>query len=226
MKLNHIKAIGFDWDGTLVDSMKIKSEAFADSVVGFYPNLINHKNKIADIYISSRGNPRSYQLGLIQKKYNLSQLDKEDFKRWSAVFNSLYIDKKIPLFSDAEKTLDQLKNRGYKLFLCSSVPQVFLDKTLQLYSIRSYFQYILGLSHDGKFRKGPPHLAYITKEMKVPQSEIAFIGDSGDDVKGAKEAGCFSIGKIDRRNLNAKREIEESRPNLTIEKLEELLVYF
>ncbi|MDP3998095.1 MAG: HAD family hydrolase [bacterium] len=226
VELPVIKVIGFDWDGTLVDSMVVKSKAFTDAVVKFYPQIVNHKSGIAITYIRSRGNPRVYQLGLIQEKFNLAPLRKKTFEEWSALFTSFYIDMEIPLFADTEKTLDQLRKRGYKLFLCSSVPQAYLDKTLQHYPIRSYFEYILGLSAGGKFRKGLPHLTYISKKLNTPLEKIAFVGDAGDDVKGANEAGCFSVGKMDGRSPTAKDEIERSDPKLTINSLEEILGYF
>lgn len=113
------------------------------------------------------------------------------------------------------------------MFLSSAVPQADLDKTIKLYpGVRDYCEDVLGTRDDGKFRKGLPHLTYISGKLKVPFSEIAFIGDGADDVKGANEAGCFSIGLIDTRSPMAKEEIERSNPKLVIKNLKDLLDYF
>lgn len=226
MEISKIEAIGFDWDGTLVDSIGVKSQSFAELVIVFYPVLAGKQDKIMAMYIATKGSTRAYQLELVQKKYNLKKLSTEETKKWSDLFTSLYIDKKPPLFNDTIKVLDKLKVRGYKLFLSSSVPQEYLDRTLELYPLENYFEVVLGLGGDGKFRKGIPHFTHVSKTIRVPLDKIAFIGDARDDILGAKEAGCFSIGKLDSRIPNSKQEIQENSPNLIINNLEELLIYF
>lgn len=226
MDIQKIKTIGFDWDGTLIDSMKVKSQSFAESVIRFYPDLGKKREKIKELYLATRGNPRIYQLAQIQEKYHLNPLSKTELQKWSDLFTSLYINEKIPLFDDALRVLDELKNRGYKLFLCSSVPQKDLDKTLKLYPVENYFEFILGTRDDGRFKKGIPHLTYISENMEIPLDKIAFVGDGPDDVKGANEADCFSIGKTDSKIPDSKEEIQKSNPKLIIGNLEELLNHF
>ena len=63
-----IEAIGFDWDGTLVDSMSVKAQSFAEAVIKFYPSLKDKREEIETLYFATRGNPRTYQLALVQKK--------------------------------------------------------------------------------------------------------------------------------------------------------------
>jgi len=226
MNIPKIEAIGFDWDGTLVDSMSVKSQSFAESIIAFYPKLGGHRRKIEKLYHATRGNPRTYQLALVQKRYNLNQLSREKTQRWSDLFTSLYIDKKLPLFEDTIQVLDELKNRDYKLFLCSSVPQDDLERTLKMYPLENYFELTLGTRDNGKFKKGVPHLTYISKTISVPLDKIAFVGDGPDDVEGANEAGCFSIGKTNPKIPNSREEIQKNNPKLIIENLEELLTYF
>lgn len=222
-----IKVIGFDWDGTLVDSMAVKAESFADSVTQFYPQLNDRRGEIVSLYLQTRGNPRTFQLGLVQERFSLPTLDELQMKEWSDIFTLSYLTKTLPLFEDAAKTLEELKMRGYRLFLSSSVPQEDLDKTMELYpEVRDCFEDVLGTRDGEEFKKGRPHLSYISEKLHIPMSEIAFVGDAGDDVSGANEAGCFSIGKIDSRSPTAKDEIESSGPKLTVRSLGELLGYF
>lgn len=138
----------------------------------------------------------------------------------------MYIDKKLPLFDDTLKVLEELKKRGYKLVLCSSVPQDHLDKTMTLYPVKDYFEFILGTKDNGKFKKGVPHLTYVSKHLNIPLGKIAFVGDGYPDVIGANEAGCFSIGKSDSRIQGSEERLKENNPKLLINKLEDLLSYF
>ncbi|MFB6182174.1 MAG: HAD family hydrolase, partial [Candidatus Magasanikbacteria bacterium] len=209
----HIKAIGFDWDGTLVDSMIVKSQAFASAVIEFHPDLKNKDNEIKQIYLATRGNPRFDQLSWIEEYYDKEHLDQQEQQDWSDTFTGNYIDLNLPLFENTISTLGYLKDQGYRLFLASSVPQGDLDDTLenyeQLQPLDNYFTHILGtrevgedsnLPTDGKlFKKGVPHLTFISQELEVQTEEIAFVGDGPDDVKGANEAGAYSVGKADPR---------------------------
>lgn len=227
MQQEKIRVIGFDWDGTLVDSMAVKAEGFADSVIQFYPQLNDVHEEITELYLQTRGNPRTLQLNLVQNRYVLPELDKVGMEKWSDIFTASYLSKTLPLFEDATMALEELKRRGYRLFLSSSVPQADLDKTMEVYpGVKDYFEDVLGTKDEGKFRKGLPHLTYMSEKLQVPLSEIAFVGDAADDVRGANIAGCFSIGKIDSRSPTSREEIEESNPKLAIETLKDLLDYF
>lgn len=226
VKIPRIEAIGFDWDGTLVDSMGVKSQSFSESVIKFYPSLKGMEKEIVGIYLATRGTLRTSQLALVQEKYRLNRLSAEKKQEWSDLFTSLYIGKKLPLFDNTTAVLDELKSRSYKLFLCSSVPQKDLDKTIKLYQLKDYFEVILGTRDNGEFKKGIPHLTYASKHIKTLLNRIAFVGDGADDIRGANEAGCFSIGVADPKISGSKEDISKNNPKLIIEKLDELLSYF
>jgi len=225
MKNKSIDAVGFDWDGTLVDSMKVKSECFAESIIKFYPKAKDARSEIEKLFMDSRGIPRVQQLALAQKKYFLPELASEKLQKWSDYFTSLYSKKKLPLFESARGVLYSLKSRGYKLFLSSSVPQGDLEKSVKSYEIDHFFEIILGTKDQGKFRKGKPHFSYVSKQMKIPLNRMAFMGDGADDVRYAKESGCFSIGIADPRMPNSRQEIEKAEPDVLIERLDKALTY-
>lgn len=196
--MEKIEVIGFDWDGTLVDSMPLKAEAFADSVHEFYPETEGNHDEIKNIYLRTRGNPRTYQLELVQEEYGLNPLSEEDLQGWSDEFTSNYIDEDVPLFSETNKVLDELNKAGYTLYLSSSVPQDDLDETMERYDVEKYFVEVLG-TQEGGFRKGPAHIKHICDKYGVEPEQIAFVGDSPDDVEGANEAGSYSVGIADGR---------------------------
>jgi beta-phosphoglucomutase-like phosphatase (HAD superfamily) len=56
-----IKIIGFDWDGTIVDSMRVKAESFAESVIESYPLMREKRKEIEKIYFETRGTLRIEQ---------------------------------------------------------------------------------------------------------------------------------------------------------------------
>lgn len=226
MKIPEINAMGFDCDGTIVDNMLTKAEAFAESVIEFYPDMENNNESIKKIFLCTRGIPRTEQLAEVQKKYGLKSLPNIEYQKWSELYTSKFIDKKAPLFEDTIRILEELEKRGYLLFVSSGVPQKVLEKTLKPYCLEKYFKYVLGVSDDGKFKKGLPHLTYVSKNSGIPLENIAFVGDGEADVKGANEAGCFSVGIIDSRFSGSEKEIMDAKPKIAIRRLSEVLDYF
>jgi phosphoglycolate phosphatase-like HAD superfamily hydrolase len=226
MHKRNVDVIGFDWDGTLVDSMKVKSECFAEAVIRFYPKVKDARREIEKMFMDSRGTPRVQQLSLVQKKYGLDELSSTKTRNWSDAFTSLYIKKKLPLFEHTIGVLYNLKSRDYRLFLSSSVPQDDLENTLKAYPLQDFFEVILGSKDNGKFRKGLPHFSYVSQKIGIPLERMAFVGDGADDVKFANEAGCFSVGIADPRVPNSRADLEKSDAKVIIERLDEVLTYF
>jgi phosphoglycolate phosphatase-like HAD superfamily hydrolase len=191
MRTNHaktkdIKIIGFDWDGTIVDSMGAKAKSFANSIIELWPSLKNNRKKIEKIYFETRGTFRFNQLDLVDQIFHLTNLNFKKRKEWSDLFTATYLDKKMPLFNDSLATLGELRKRGYVLFLSSSVPHPDLVETLKLYPAKKYFKYILGTKRRRTFKKGLPHLKFISEKSKCPIAEMAFVGDGAPDVISAK----------------------------------------
>jgi phosphoglycolate phosphatase-like HAD superfamily hydrolase len=225
-----IHAIGFDWDGTLVDSMGVKAKCFAQSIIEAYPEVEKHRSEIESLFFANRGYPRLDQLRQVQERYGLAPFNNAKFGRWndqfwSDLFTALYVSEDMPLFPDAIVALERLHST-YPLFLSSSVPQADLDWTLESYPIRDYFQIVLGSRDDGKFRKGLPHFSHVSERLSIPLDRMAYVGDGPADVRYAKEAGCYAIGKIDVRNPLSRAELEGCQPDMLMERLEELLDRF
>ncbi|MFH1978719.1 MAG: hypothetical protein ABIJ92_05320 [Candidatus Aenigmatarchaeota archaeon] len=54
MKISEIVCIGFDWDGTLADSMIGKAKYFADSIIQIYSE-IEDKKRLNYLFIRTEG---------------------------------------------------------------------------------------------------------------------------------------------------------------------------
>lgn len=221
-----IRAIGFDWDGTLVDSLSAKGAAFAQSVTSFYPQVAGREGEIAQHYLQTRGNLRFQQLALLQNAWGLEPLSVLQTQAWSDQFTTLYSQMPPALFPETLLVLQTLRGRGHHLFLSSSVPQNHLDATLSKYpEIVSLLKMRLGTSEDRLFRKGKPHLEFVSGQLGLPLSEFAFVGDAVEDVLGAQAAGVLAVGVV--HNIpGARAELESIKPDLLVESLTELSEHF
>lgn len=225
--MTEIKMIGFDWDGTLVDSMiEVKSKAFAEAVIEYHPPLKGEKEGIRKIYLETRGTPREDQLRKVEKTFDVQPLTEDEVEEWSKAFTENYIDVVPPLFNDTVSTLRKLKKKGFDIYLSSSVPQKDLEATLEKYEglDQEMFEFILGTRDEApegyslekrslgenRFRKGPGHIRFVLNERGLSPENILFAGDGIEDVKGANNAGSTSVGIVDSRMPG---KVEESMRN-------------
>jgi len=101
-----------------------KSEAFA--IIEFHPELGDHEAELREIYLKTRGTPRFEQLRKVEDNFGADNLPQERLDEWSNTFTSNYIDIRPPLFEDSVSTIEELKTKGYTVYLSSSVPQTDL----------------------------------------------------------------------------------------------------
>lgn len=188
-----IRAIAFDWDGTLVDSMNIKAQAFGESLARAYSELAGKEHELEQMFTAAGGIPRKEHLKRVQEKFRLEPLSTTTEQAWSDEFTELYLAKPMPLFPDVVPVFQALKKRGYTIVISSSVPQGDLEKTVAQYpEITGQISLILGTQDNGKFRKGKPHVGYICQKFRLSEAEraaIVFVGDTPQDMEYAKEAG-------------------------------------
>lgn len=222
MPVGDIKVIGFDRDGTLIDNMMQKAEAFAEAVACFYPQLKSNSAEIKQFYLETRGISRFEQLNLVAEKYGMIPLSKEKREEWSMMFTDLYMKKHADfrLFEEVPDVLGRLKKR-YDLFLSTSATKEDVEKLEKKIKLSKFFKLMLG-SGQG-FEKGKKHFEYAADYFNVSLKGMAFIGDGPADVRMANEEGVFSIGIA--RNVNDKKLILAEKPNLLICNLRDLIKF-
>jgi len=73
---DYIRGVGFDWDGTLVDTMPDKAYSFAATLMQYYPELAHHQSqsKLAKLFLDNRGITRKEHLSVVCKEFHLNPL--------------------------------------------------------------------------------------------------------------------------------------------------------
>jgi phosphoglycolate phosphatase len=204
-----IKGIIFDFDGTLVDSNKIKVDTFYETtkdIIGaeFLLNKLLSSPKSGDRY--NIFNTLSIELNTVNTDpYMLSKeyTEKCEFKISHA-----------PEIYGATLTLQKLKNLDISTFISSATPEHTLKKIIKLRNWESLFDKIFGSP-----RSKLVHIQTILKENKFSKSEIIYVGDSEVDKNASSLVGCkfVGIGKDIKRFKSKPEFFFESLENLTLE---------
>ena len=102
------------------------------------------------------------------------------------------------IYAGIKEMLRTLKKKGMHLAVASSKPTVFVERILEHFKIRKYFEVVVGSELDGrrvnKDEVVQEALSQLFSGGLVERDKVYMIGDRKFDVEGAKAQGVESIG--------------------------------
>ena len=184
-----IKSIIFDFDGVILDSNKIKSNAFT--------KLFKDKNKnqenldmIIRYHKDNMGISRNKKIkfnyeNILKQKITNKEVDKIASDYSKLVFNKIIKTK----FISGSKYFLSKNFKRYLFFVSSGTPENELINICEKRKIDKYFTGIYG-SPDNKEK----HIKRIMKKNSLKENEVIFIGDALADYNAAAKNKIFFIG--------------------------------
>jgi HAD superfamily hydrolase (TIGR01549 family) len=183
-----LKLIILDFDGVIVESTDIKTEAFR-KLFSDYPKQVD---TIVEYHKKHAGVNRYEKFNHIYKNILRQSLDKEKMAELGRRFSALVVDeiKACPLVPGALEFLKKY-SKMVKLFIASSTPEEELMSLVKARDLQRYFKGIYGAPS----KKSEITLRVI-KEEGAKGKEVLFVGDSAADHAEAKKAGVHFIGRV------------------------------
>lgn len=203
-----IRAAIFDMDGVIIDSeplhLNIEEDIFKK--LGISITYEEHNTFI--------GTTSYYMWDKIRTNHNLTQsleelveLDRNTYLDF--LNNTLDLE---PIKGVKELITDLHKN-NIKLAVASSSPLNVIEKVLNLFHIRDYFDYIVTGDYVRKSKPEPDIFLYAAEKLDVDPKECVVIEDSHNGVLAAKKANMKCIGY---KNPNSGNQ-DLSKADLTID---------
>lgn len=105
------------------------------------------------------------------------------------------------IYPGIAEMLAALKASGKKLSIASSKPTRFVERILDYFDIRTYFDVIVGSNMDGTRSKKEEVVEEALRQMLPSEmtpaekkAAVAMVGDRRFDIEGAREHGITSVG--------------------------------
>lgn len=182
-----IKVIVFDFDGTLVDSNRLKYDAFFK----LFTDDPNHVRTIRKVLSAKKEQSRFIILEEILRQLGHKQADgiKNEVKELTDRYNDLVLTgaKTCSELPEAEDVLKSLTQQ-YRLYVSSTTPEDPLREIVQFRGWTHLFVDVFGYP-----RQKSETIQQIFKRENVENSEVLVVGDGETDRQSAVENSCYFV---------------------------------
>ena len=188
-----IRAIFFDFDGVIVESVDIKTRAFA--------KLFEHEGedivkKVISYHLNNAGVSRYEKFRHIYKEILKQFLSDKEFEMLCNKFASSVMDGviKAPYVKGAKEFLENYYTE-YKCFVVSATPQEEIEKIIQKRRIQHFFKAVYGTP-----TKKNDAVGTIFMKERIDPCNAVYVGDAMSDYLAAEENRVAFIARVTKDN--------------------------
>jgi phosphoglycolate phosphatase-like HAD superfamily hydrolase len=176
-----IKNIFFDFDGVLVESIDVKTQAFYKL---YEPYGIEIASKAMQHHIENGGMSRFEKFKLYHKQYLNVDLNENEIMNLSGQFSSIVVNAVIaaPEVSNAGHFLKKYHSR-FSFWIITGTPTDEIRYIVEKRNWSAYFKGIYGSPQKKDF-----WTEFIIKENGLNRKEIIFLGDALADFNAAQKS--------------------------------------
>jgi phosphoglycolate phosphatase len=209
------KAIVFDWDGTLMDSISKIVESMQTSAeqLGLpVPDYDQAKNVIGISLLPA-----------LQQLFNIEddKVAMELFHTYKKHFKD-HAQISSPLFNGAVALLEKLKQRGYILAVATGKARQGLEHNWQHSNTEHYFS-ASRTADDAQSKPSPDMLQQILSQLNLSAEQVLMVGDTTYDMAMAEAINMDRIGVS--FGVHSADSLQKHKPLAVIDTLDELLLH-
>jgi pyrophosphatase PpaX len=176
-----LRAVLFDWDGTLVDS--------AEASFRCYERLFSSYGIAFD-----RARFESTYSPNWHLTYEALGLPRERWTEADARWLGHYSTEQTRLLAGAREALERLRARGLALAVVTSGDRTRVSAELERLGVGGLFDALTCADDTVRRKPHPDPLLLGLRRLGVPTEQAAYVGDSPEDVEMARAAGVYAIG--------------------------------
>jgi phosphoglycolate phosphatase-like HAD superfamily hydrolase len=203
-RIDLLRAVVFDFDGVILESANIKTDAFV-AMFAKYPDQLA---EIRQYHLANMGISRYVKFEYIQKVILGLPYTEQDRQRLGAEFERFTHEKIItcPQVPGAGELLQKLHDRALRI-VASGTPQTELNQIVAERGMDGWFDEVWGTP-----RTKPEILREVMTRHALDPHEVLMVGDGMSDYQAASEAGTRFLA----------RETDDVFAGIAVEKVRDL----
>ena len=197
--MRHCKAIAFDFDGTLVESIEMKTEAFRE----LFSERPEKWEEIREYHLTNEGISREIKIPYIYREILNTELSPKRNQYLVNEYSVLVYEKMLsePFVKGAYELITTGKGVR-KQFIASGTPQSELRRIFETRDLSKFFDGVYG-SPESKVEI----VKYFSEKMNIPADEMLFVGDAQSDYDAAISLGMDFVWR--KREFEPKKIIAD-----------------
>jgi HAD superfamily hydrolase (TIGR01509 family) len=204
-----VRAVLFDWDGTLLDSYDADARAYLDV---FHELGVGWTRRELDRHYSPNGH----------RVYKAARIPRAMWRQADRMWLKAYEGEAPRLLRDVRNVLRRLAKK-HALGLVTSGSRSRVRRQVRAFELAPLFAACVCAEDAPKRKPHPAALRIAMKRMRVKPRECVYIGDSAEDIEMAQRARVHAVGVLGP--FPTAKRVRAARPEAILRSIRELPRY-
>ena len=206
------RALLFDLDGTLADSVALLLAAFHHTFATHRPDATPPDGE----WIAGIGTPLITQM----RHFVPSEEEAQQMILTYRAFQRTHHDEMLREFEGVADTLALLKSRGHPTALVTSKSNDLAHRALTWLKITGHIDVVVGMDSTERHKPDPEPVLHALAALHATPGNALFLGDSPHDIAAGNAAGVTSVAAL--WGPFPRTVLEEASPTYLLEHIREL----
>ncbi len=205
-----IKAILFDFDGTLLDTNELIIETFMYVLGERFPGQYSTEDCLKFIGPSLKETFEELAPGESDKL-------ESKYREW----NIAHHDTLVKQYDAVVETLEELNSIGIRLVIVSTKQRAGIERGLRVLGAEHSFEFYIGEDDVTYVKPHPEPILLALNKLGLKKQEVIMVGDNSHDIEGGKNAGVRTAGVA--WSIKGEAFLQKFEPDYMLQHMSDLL---